>query len=90
VPAAKRMSYRVMNKIRPFKRKSRSASYITDLQLHPDGPLGLRTLPEPQLASLPVFFIRPMRKPPNTTHMVNRWQWQCVCGACRLSFGHVR
>lgn len=51
LPAAKRMTYRVINKIRPFKRKQRSASYITDLQLDPDSPIGLRTLPEPKLAS---------------------------------------
>jgi len=51
VPAAKRMTYRIVNKIRPFKRRPRSASYVTDLQLDPDGPLGLRTLPEPKLAS---------------------------------------
>ncbi|ASJ76084.1 hypothetical protein [Granulosicoccus antarcticus] len=51
VAAAKRMSYRVINKIRPFKRKERSAGYITDLQIDPDGPLGLRQLSEPRLAS---------------------------------------
>lgn len=51
IAAVKRMSYRVLNRIRPFKRRVRSASYITDLQLDPDAPLGLRKLPEPVLAS---------------------------------------
>jgi hypothetical protein len=51
IPSAKRMSYRIINKIRPFKRRIRSASYITDLQLDPDAPQGLRKLDEPRLAS---------------------------------------
>ena len=51
VAASKRISYRAINKIRPFKRTPRSASYITDLQLDPDAPSGIRTLPEPRLAS---------------------------------------
>ncbi len=50
-PATKRMAYRIINKVKPFKRRVRSASYITDLQLDPDAPLGLRRLPEPKLAS---------------------------------------
>ena len=49
--ACKRMGYRIINKIRPFPRRVRSASYVTDLQLDPDGPLGLRRLDEPRLAS---------------------------------------
>ena len=49
--ATKRMSYRVLNKIRPFKRKDRAASYITDLQLDPSAELGVRKLSEPKLAS---------------------------------------
>lgn len=44
IPSAKRMSYRLMNKIRPFARKDRSATYITDLQIDPNGPLGYRQL----------------------------------------------
>ncbi|MFK7892078.1 MAG: hypothetical protein AB8B63_14780 [Granulosicoccus sp.] len=51
LPAAKRMAYRLINKVRPFKRRERSASYITDLQLDPEAPLGLRRLSEPTLAS---------------------------------------
>jgi hypothetical protein len=49
--ACKRMSYRLINKLKPFKRRERSASYYTDLQLDPDAPLGLRKLDEPRLAS---------------------------------------
>lgn len=49
--ACKRISYRLINKLKPFKRHERSASYYTDLQLDPDAPLGLRTLNEPRLAS---------------------------------------
>ena len=44
IPSAKRMSFRLMNKIRPFARKDRSATYITDLQIDPNGPLGYRQL----------------------------------------------
>lgn len=51
MPAAKRLAYRIINKIKPFKRRKRSASYITDLQLDPDAPLSLRKLDEPKLAS---------------------------------------
>lgn len=51
VAGVKRMSYRILNKIRPFRRRERSASYITDLQLDPDAPLSLRKLAEPRLAS---------------------------------------
>lgn len=51
IPSAKRMSYRILNKLRPFKRKDRAASYITDLQLDPDSALGVRTLAQPKLAS---------------------------------------
>lgn len=51
IPAVKRMSYRILNKIKPFKRVARSASYITDLQVDPNAPLGIRKLPEAKLAS---------------------------------------
>ncbi len=51
VAAGKRMSYRIINKLRPFTRRQRSASYITDLQLDPDLPLGYRKISEPKLAS---------------------------------------
>jgi len=51
VPSLKRFSYRTINKVRPFKRVNRSAGYITDLQVDPDGMLGLRKLPKKQQAS---------------------------------------
>ena len=51
LPAIKRATYRVANKVRPFPRAERAAGYVTDLQLDPDGPLGLRRLAEPRLAS---------------------------------------
>jgi len=51
LPAIKRLSYRTINKIRPFKRVNRSGGYITDLQVDPDGTLGMRQLPEKRLAS---------------------------------------
>ena len=49
--ASKRMAYRVVNKLKPFKRRERSANYVTDLQLDPHSPQGIRRLPEPVLAS---------------------------------------
>lgn len=49
--SVKRFTYRAMNKLRPFKRRDRAASYITDLQLDADAPLGIRKLAEPKLAS---------------------------------------
>lgn len=49
VAAAKRMSYRILNRLRPFSRRSRSANYLTDLELDPTTPLGWRKLPEPVL-----------------------------------------
>ncbi len=51
LPEFKRLSYRAVNKVKPFKKRSRSAQYITDLQVDPDAPLGMRTLPEKKLAS---------------------------------------
>lgn len=51
IAAAKRITYRILNKLKPFKRRDRAASYITDLQLDPTAPLGVRKLPEPKLAS---------------------------------------
>ena len=51
MPAMKRMTYRVVNKIRPFKRRDRSASYLTDMQVDPEAPLGIRKLPEMRHAS---------------------------------------
>lgn len=51
VPSLKRFSYRAINKIRPFKRRDRSASYVTNLQIDPNAPLGLRELDSPRVAS---------------------------------------
>ena len=51
IPALKRVAYRAINKVRPFTRRARSAGYVTDLQLDPDAPLGLRRLDAPRLAS---------------------------------------
>ena len=51
IPKFKRFSYRAINKVKPFKRADRSATYITELQVDPESPLGLRTLPSPVMAS---------------------------------------
>ncbi|MGQ7843784.1 hypothetical protein ACUNV4_04870 [Granulosicoccus sp. 3-233] len=51
LPAVKRFTYRAANKIRPFTRRDRSASYITDLQVDPHSPSGLRKLDKPVIAS---------------------------------------
>jgi len=51
LPSFKRFSYRAINKVKPFKRVNRSASYLTDLQVDPEGVLGLRKLPEERVAS---------------------------------------
>ena len=51
LPALKRFTYRAANKLRPFARRDRSASYITDLQVDPDSPLGIRKLKEARPAS---------------------------------------
>lgn len=51
IPSFKRFSYRVINKIRPFPSGNRAASYITDLQVDPGSPNGLRQLPESKPAS---------------------------------------
>ena len=50
-PALKRFAFRAANKIRPFERRDRSASYVTDLQVDPDAPDGLRRLDEARPAS---------------------------------------
>lgn len=51
IPSLKRFSYRAINKIRPFARRDRSATYITDLQVDPGSPLGIRQLDRPRPAS---------------------------------------
>jgi hypothetical protein len=51
VPALKRFTYRAANKIRPFPRKDRAATYITALQIDPESELGIRKLDEAILAS---------------------------------------
>lgn len=43
--------YRAVNRIRPFKRRA-IANYLTDWQLDPEAPMGMRKLSEP---TLPVF-----------------------------------
>lgn len=50
-PAFKRFVYRAANKVRPFPRRDRSATYITDLQLDPTAPNGLRRLDSARPAS---------------------------------------
>ena len=50
-PALKRFAYRAANKVRPFARRDRSATYVTDLQIDPDAPDGLRRLSEARPAS---------------------------------------
>lgn len=42
IPSLKRVSYRLINKVRPFARRDRAASYVTDLAIDPDAPLGYR------------------------------------------------
>ncbi len=50
--ATKRLSYRVLNKIRPFQpTKHPHDDYVTDLQIDPNEPNGLRKLAEPVEAS---------------------------------------
>jgi len=51
LPAIKRMTYRVLNQIRPFKKRA-VANYLTDLEMDPNAPMGMRNLSEP---TLPVF-----------------------------------
>ncbi len=51
IPALKRFTYRAANKIRPFPKRNRSASYVTDLQIDPDSPLGIRKLDAAKPAS---------------------------------------
>ncbi|MEO0541556.1 MAG: hypothetical protein AAFZ80_11930 [Cyanobacteria bacterium P01_A01_bin.105] len=40
----KRLTYKAINKVRPFKAKDSTASYVTDLQLDPNEPNGYRYL----------------------------------------------
>jgi len=51
MPKVKRFSYRAINKVKPFKRADRSATYVTELQVDSGSPLSLRKLPEPVMAS---------------------------------------
>ena len=51
LPSMKRFSYRTVNRVKPFKRVDRSATYVTDLQIDPDAPLGLRKLESARAAS---------------------------------------
>jgi len=51
VPAMKRFAYRAINKARPFNRRNRSATYVTDLQIDPGEPNGIRKLAKERHAS---------------------------------------
>jgi len=51
IPALKRFTYRAANKIRPFPRKDRASTYVTNLQVDPDSQFGLRKLDDEILAS---------------------------------------
>jgi len=51
LPSMKRFSYRAINRVKPFKRKDRSAVYVTDLQIDPDAPYGIRRLEAEKAAS---------------------------------------
>ena len=61
LPALKRITYRAANKIRPFPRRDRSASYVTDLQIDPNSPLGIRKLDAPKPASFSQFAEAPRK-----------------------------
>lgn len=50
-PSFKRFSYRAINKVKPFERSTRASTYVTDLQVDPDAPNGLRQLEKKQMAS---------------------------------------
>ena len=50
--AAKRFSYRVINKIKPFKpTKHPHDDYVTNLQIDPNALNGMRVLDQPVVAS---------------------------------------
>ena len=51
LPSLKRLAFRAANRVRPFPRRDRSAGYVTDLQIDPDAPQGLRRLGTPRPAS---------------------------------------
>lgn len=55
IPALKRGAYRAVNKVKPFAKHSRSADYITDLQVDASEPLGFRQLAEKKPASFSQF-----------------------------------
>ncbi len=46
IPSLKRFTYRAVNKIKPFPRRNRAATYITNLQVDPDSDKGIRVLDE--------------------------------------------
>ena len=48
IPSLKRFTYRALNRLRPFKRDV-GVHYLTDLELDPAAPMGMRTLSEPVL-----------------------------------------
>jgi len=51
IPSFKRFVYRAINKVRPFPRKDRAATYVTDLQVDPDCEFGIRKLDDARPAS---------------------------------------
>lgn len=51
MPSFKRMTYRAVNKVKPFSRRDRAVTYMTDLQIDPDSDLGIKTLEKTKLAS---------------------------------------
>ncbi|MDB4224206.1 hypothetical protein N9850_10575 [Granulosicoccus sp.] len=51
IPALKRFTYRAVNKVKPFPRKDRASTYITNLQVDPDSAQGIRKLDDEILAS---------------------------------------
>ncbi len=51
IPSFKRFAFRAINKVRPFPRKDRAATYVTNLQVDPDCEFGIRKLDDARPAS---------------------------------------
>lgn len=51
IPSFKRFTYRAVNKVKPFARRDRAATYVTNLQVDPDSEFGIRKLDEARPAS---------------------------------------
>ena len=67
IPSLKRITYRLINKIRPFASRDRTAFYTTDLELDPTMPLGYRKIDNPVLPA----FAKAANKP-NLVDAVSR------------------